>query len=138
MKKLLQLFILSIWSVGFLSSCGSDDGPTINPIVGEWELNEVTFSEAPSAFSRFNGGTDNNVYGETKYTITFNSDQTYLRELRINGGTFEDDGEWELDGDDLTLDQDDSDLNGLILDYTVEEDITIKDLVISGSANFVA
>lgn len=137
MKKLLQLSILFI-SIGFLFSCGSDDEPAIAPIVGEWELKEVVYSGAPAAFASFNGQTGNNLYaGETKYVITFNADQTYLRELRIDGGTFEDDGEWELDGDDLLLDQDDTDFNGHILDFELEEDVTAEDLVISGTVSTV-
>lgn len=137
MKKLVQLFTLVTFSMIFFISC-KDDEPKIDPIIGEWELNEVSYSDASSEFSRFNGGTDDNVYGETKYTITFNSDQTYLRELKIQGGTFEDDGEWELDGDELILDQDDSDLTGLILEFDIEEDITVEELVISANAVFFA
>jgi hypothetical protein len=132
MKIPLRLFMVSICSITFLASC-KDDEPKIDPIVGEWELNEVNFSDAPADFSRFNGTSADNIYGETKYVITLNSDQTYIREVRIDGKTYEDDGEWELDDEELILDQDDSDTDGFMLDFIVEEEITIEELVISGT-----
>lgn len=112
MKKNL-LYALLI-TAAFLVSCG-DDEPQIDPIVGTWELDEVSISSppAPLAFWLVSTGlSTTSLYGEVFYEIEFKADNTYERELRFaDGSRANDSGEWEIDGDDLDLDQDDSNVS---------------------------
>lgn len=131
MKEFLKLFILSTFLISFLTSCDDkDDQPKIDPIVGEWVLEKVTFSDAPSEFLRFNGVTQDNLISETKYTIKFKGDQTYLRSRQLSGTFLEDEGDWVLNGDDLRFFVSESDLLNTFVDFNVES-MTIEDLVLS-------
>ncbi len=120
MKKLL-LTIVTVTTLLFMSSCGGDSEPSVNPLVGEWELDNITISDPPTGFSfeLFNTEPSSTLLGETRYTIEFKDDMTYEREIRDarlfdNQGNeivsdLDDDGEWEQDGNTIDLDQENAD-----------------------------
>ncbi len=112
--------------LGFLlvfSSCDEDE-PKVEPIVGKWILDDVEISEAPTGFSNVEG-TSNSLYGEEEYSIEFFDDFEYNREL-LNvpsiGGDVDDEGVWELIGDEITLEPD-NEIGGLDYSFTVVEEI---------------
>ncbi|MEM1407181.1 MAG: lipocalin family protein [Bacteroidota bacterium] len=132
MKRNLLVFGM-ILSVGLITSCGDDDdGPTVSPIVGEWELDEVNVEAANSGFSNINGDRNSSLFGENDYIIEFNQDNTYERELRFFDGDVEEDGEWELDGNELELDPEDNTI--LITDFELI-DVSEDELILKGETD---
>lgn len=127
MKKLLQASC--ILTTVLLSSCSSDDGPDISPIVGLWELDRITVSDPPQGYEFAVSTTPSSVYGETSYEIEFFDDNTYERIIR-GTSRFEDDGTWELDGDELDLDQDNTNVEGLPISFTVDGDINERGMTL--------
>ena len=126
MKKILYLLLITV----FAYSCGNDDEPAVNPLVGEWELKGITITDPPAGTSlqHFQTEPDNTLFLENSYTIEFSDDFTYKRTLAgatvFNGSEeividVEDDGDWERSGDDLELDQDNTNASGLVTDFTV-------------------
>lgn len=115
-----------------LAACGDDDGPGIDPIVGEWELDEVLIEAENPDFDDINGERDN-LYFEDSYKIEFNADNTYERELSFFNGDAEDEGDWEKDGDELDLDPEDN--TNLITDFEILE-VTEENLVLKGETDF--
>lgn len=132
MKRNL-LFFGAIFGLTILASCGSDDGPSIPPIVGEWEGDEFEISVDDPAFNSIDG-TDDDLYGESSYVFEFDEDGSYERELQFSTGRLEDEGEWEIDGDELELDPDNSN-TGLIDDFEIIS-VDADELVLAGEANF--
>ncbi|MFY0605659.1 MAG: hypothetical protein JXR10_03030 [Cyclobacteriaceae bacterium] len=131
MKK--SLIVTGLVAILALGSCKEDE-PKINPLVGDWELVEVEFTDLPSAFASFEGYTDINLYGETSYELEINDDNTYERTLRLPSQRLQDEGEWEFDGEELELDPEE-DL-GLPTDFTLTEDIEDDELYLSAYINF--
>ena len=127
MKKNL-LYALLITSA-FLIACG-DDEPAINPIVGEWVLDDFVVSDPPVGFRIATNPNQTSLYGESEYLFVINADGTYLREIERTAGDFEDDGTWELDGTDLDLDQDDTNIQGLSTAFMVDGDITDRSMTL--------
>lgn len=127
MKKNL-LYTLLV-TAAFLISCG-DDEPDVNPIVGNWVLDDVVISDPPAGFGIATSPNQSDVYGETEYLIVFNADGTYFREIDRSAGDFEDEGTWELDGDDLDLDQDDTNIQGLPTSFTVDGEISDRSMTL--------
>lgn len=128
MKSRLLVFSLVLSGL-FIVACGDDDAPPVNPLVGEWELDEIIVVNPPSGYSSVDGVEFNTLAGESSYVITFNSDLTYSREVDDipQQGDLEDEGTWSLDEDDLSLDVDDGDeANILFLDFDVNGDIDDK------------
>ena len=109
------LFALLLGSAAFLVAC-SEEEPVIDPIIGQWELDDVEWKDLPSNFASWEGPQDD-VYGEDDYVIEFREDGTYERELSFPGQDAEDEGEYTNDGDELELDPDDD--IGLETDYDV-------------------
>lgn len=136
MKSILKL-TLAIAITVFGISC-SDDEPKVDPIVGEWELKEITFLEPPSGYQRASSEeSDESIWNEDSYTINFFADGTYERELNnaqsANGATdLEDNGEWDLDGDDLDLDEDETDTQDLAFSFTVVDEISDREMNLEG------
>ncbi|MEM9389904.1 MAG: DUF5004 domain-containing protein [Bacteroidota bacterium] len=131
MKRNLLVFGM-ILSVGLITSCGDDDsdGPVVSPIVGEWELDDVSISNVPSGYLLATQATLNNYYGESEYKIVFFEDFTYEREIEFATQSWEDEGEWELDEQDLDLDQDDTNVQGLPTSFTIEGEITDRSMTL--------
>ncbi len=129
-KNLLYLFFLPL---AFIVACGSDDEPDVNLLIGEWELDDITISSPPSGYGTqgINLTPSATINGESSYQIEFKDDFTYERLLRdaraVNSNgepiiiDFEDDGEWEEDGTDLDLDQDNFTVSGIPTRFTVVE-----------------
>ena len=115
------LLVVGIALVG-LVSC-KDDEPKVDPIVGLWELDDVSITFSGSEFQYANVSKENALYGESSYTIEFNADFTYEREIDdIPGfGDHSDEGEYEIDGDDLDLDSDDPEVGGLAYSFKIIE-----------------
>lgn len=127
MKKNL-LYALLI-TAAFLVSCG-DDEPTVNPIVGSWELDDVVISDPPAGFQIATNPQQSSVYGESEYLLIFNADGTYIREIERTTGDFEDEGTWEIDDDDLDLDQDDTNVQGLPTSFTIDGEISDRSMTL--------
>lgn len=128
MKKNL-LYALLI-TAAFLISCG-DDEPDVNPIVGSWVLDDFVISDTPAGFVLATDANQSNLFGESEYLFTINADGTYFRELERTNGDIEDDGTWELDGNDLDLDVDNENIaNALVTSFTVEGDITDRSMTL--------
>ena len=121
-----------ILALGLISSCGDDDGPGVDLIVGEWEVDDFELQANNSNFNRVDGEF-NSLYGESSYKIEFFQDDTFERELQFSNGDLEDEGEWELDGVDLDLDPEDE--VGLIESFEVLEKTT-DDLILQGETTF--
>ncbi len=128
------LFLISL-VVLFLTSCSDDEEP-IHPIVGTWELDEITISEVPSGYQNaFNQTSDFTFWQEESYTLFFFQDGTYEREVEDSftfGGDVEDEGEWEIDDEDLDLDQIDGDSDELVLSFTIDGEITERKMTLVG------
>lgn len=117
-----RIFYLLLASSVFMISCG-DDEPTINPIVGEWVLDQITISNPPDGYAFAVSTTPTNLYGESSYEIEFFADGTYERTINTPN-RFEDEGTWELSNDELELDQDETNVQGLPLDFEVDGTIS--------------
>ncbi len=126
MKKLLYV---SLALTLFLTSCSSDDGPTIDPIVGQWILDRITITDPPAGYQFAVSTTPTSVYGEDSYEIEFFEDNTYERIIR-GTNRFEDDGTWTLDGDELDLDQDNANIQGLPVTFTVDGEINERGMTL--------
>lgn len=127
MKKNL-LYALLITAT-FLIACG-DDEPDVNPIVGSWELDDVVISDPPAGFVIATNANQSSVYGESEYLLVFNADGTYIREIERTEGDFEDEGTWEIDGTDLDLDQDDTNVQGLPTTFTIDGEISDRSMTL--------
>ncbi len=133
MKKNLLIYLMVAGGAFFLQACGDDDGPSVNPIVGEWELESVEIEAANPEFSDVNSNDRDNLYRESSYKIEFNMDNTYERELSFFDGDVEEEGDWEIEGDELELDPEDN--TALITDFEILE-VTEDDLRIKGETDF--
>jgi hypothetical protein len=134
----MKIFLQSVFVVStllFVMSC-SDDAPAPDKIIGTWKLDDAIYSNAPSGY-QLSEGTANSVYGEEVYQIKFFDDNTYERDLSGNGVTGEDEGDWKKEGDDLTLDYDKGN-TGFVLEFTIVEEVTDKNLELSASASILA
>ncbi|MEO9868871.1 hypothetical protein [Ekhidna sp.] len=138
MKKIIYVFAL-LCGFAFLTSCGSDDGPSVDPIIGTWELFNVSSNVTESDFEYLEFSDRASLFGEDVYSIEFLADGTYeriLEEVPLTGGSIgniDDDGEWELDEDgDLFLEVDGTEIGGLSYEYSVAE-ITGSDLILEFS-----
>ena len=138
MKKNLLLFI-AITSLLVVSSCGGDE-EAVNPLLGLWELDDVSIDANGSEFDYLDESGANDLVGESEFTIEFNADMTFERILEdvqfTDGSTrdIEEEGEWELDDDDLDLDSEGDDVNGLPYSFKVDAN-TSTELVLSFSEN---
>ncbi|MFY0600432.1 MAG: hypothetical protein JXR03_12235 [Cyclobacteriaceae bacterium] len=130
MKGTLKL-IAGLTILSLAISC-SDDEPKVDPIVGLWELDDASREVTQSDFEYLNFSGDNDIVGESKYTIEFTSDLKFERILEdvpfTNGTTddIEEEGEWEIDGDDLDLDADDDEFSGLPYSFKIIENTGSK------------
>lgn len=132
MKKFLALAILAL-----CFSCGEDE-EKVDPIVGLWELDDVSVDADGSEFDYLDTSGENDLVGESLFTIEFNADLTFeriLEDVRFSDGStrdIEEEGEWEVDGADLDLDADDDEINGLPYSFEIDE-ITASELILSYS-----
>lgn len=121
MKKVLYLLLASAM---FFISCSKDDEPVLTHEIGTWELDSYILTNLPAGFTNNEGRifavNEINFGGVSfdSYEITFASDFTYQREISVTGPDLNDEGTWELDGDDLTLISDEFDDEE---DYNIEE-----------------
>ena len=118
MKNLRLLYILALSLLVFQTSCKKDDDPAPNPLIGEWNLDRVRLDFPGSS-------TDDGNYPPSiafaVYKITFKTDNTFLFEVSAGGPIQEVEGEWELNGKEVTLDFDGSADSEV---YTLNEDNT--------------
>ncbi|WP_456462505.1 lipocalin family protein [Reichenbachiella sp.] len=133
MKNFLQS-VLFAFSIVFVAACSSED-PEPDKIIGTWILDDATYFDAPAGYT-LSEGTVESVYGETEYKIRFFEDLTYERDITGNGGSYEDEGTWVQEEDDLTLTYDKG-TTGLLLEFTVEDEITDKNLNITSSTSIL-
>ncbi len=97
MKKLLYTFLaVSI----IFSACTKEEESNISitgqNIVGVWDINSLVYD-----------GVDfTNIIGFQGASFIINSDNTFLQIAIYNGDTETDEGNWELNGSELTLDFD--------------------------------
>lgn len=119
MKARLLLFVMLL-AVGLVTSCSDDDEAKIDPIVGEWQLDERTLKNPPQSYSNVEGLELTSLYGEEEYIIIFNSDFTYERNIENTPdfGDIEDNGTWEVDEDVLLLTFEDGD-EGLFNNFSI-------------------
>lgn len=137
MKKYLLLSALALPLL--MTSCKEDE-EKINPIVGLWVLDDIEASDLPSGYAfATNPSTSFTIWGENEYEIEFFSDGFYERELKGTfAGDLEDDGEWELIGDELDLDQDNADTEDVVTKFTVEGEITERSMTLIGTDSWFA
>lgn len=129
MKKVLYLLLGSSM---FFISCSKDDEVVI-PIVGLWTLDKITISEPPSGYQFASSTTPSaTALQESNYEIEFLADMTYERTL--DGtifGRVDDQGTWELDGEDLDLDQEDAtNYDDLPVRFEVDGDISDRSMTL--------
>ncbi|MFT6868004.1 MAG: hypothetical protein ACJA08_002852 [Cyclobacteriaceae bacterium] len=133
MKGILKLtlaFAITLFGI----SC-SDDEPKVNPIIGNWVIDSFVIENVPSAFSSNEGQEFASLWGESKYTLSFTADNQYTRVISFSSDDLSEEGEWELDDDELTLDPDGTGLN-IFEDFTVvkseKTDLILKAEVVFG------
>ncbi|RED98885.1 hypothetical protein [Marinoscillum furvescens] len=126
MKKFLFLSALALPLL--MTSCKEDE-EKVDPLVGLWELDDATV--VFSGFSYYGFENENDLYGESSYTIEFNADFTYEREIDDipQLGDINDEGEWESDGEEIDLDSDDDEIGGIAYSFDIVE-ITETKLVV--------
>ncbi|WP_424961079.1 hypothetical protein [Ekhidna sp.] len=121
MKKAL---LLSLILLALISSCGSDDEPTLTHEMGSWELDSYILVNVPADYSNNDGRifeVDEISFGGLvidSYEISLNSDMTYERSIGVAGPDIKDNGTWVLDDDVLILTGEDADQDE---EYDIEE-----------------
>lgn len=129
MKKVLcTLLVASMFAI----SCSKDD-EVIIPVVGVWTLDKITISDPPSGYQLAASSTPNaTILGETDYEIEFLADFTYERTLSETiFGRVDDEGTWELDGEDLDLDVEDvTNYEDLPVRFEVDGDISDRSMTL--------
>lgn len=130
MKKVL--FGLAITGIAVLTACTEED-PKPNPIIGLWELDEAMYSDAPSNFSNVEG-TYTDRYGEDGYTISFYKDGEYDREFDGDPYVENDEGIWEVFDDVLELDPDGSKDSYSDYEFTIVEEISDREMILSSNS----
>ncbi len=136
MKNILSTLLLG--ALVLFVAC-DDDEPKVDPIVGEWELDRFEISNAPTGFMNVEGRSSD-WFGEDRYSIEFFSDGAYNREIdNIPGfGDIDDEGEWELIDNELELDSDDDEIGGVDYSFTLEEEITDREMILSALTTILA
>jgi hypothetical protein len=135
MKSKLILGLLLLGGIPFLNSCKKDKDPEPpSPLVGTWERDVYQLTELPTGFENFEGLTVSSVYSDQSYTLTFTNDKKYSRKIAFTGPDLNDTGGWTYEGSDLTLDSDEADVDDE--EFTVEEDITANQLILSQTVTF--
>ncbi len=122
MKKNVLVFGLLAGFI-FLSACG-DDEPSVDLLIGEWVLEDITISDPPTGFGFGIIATtpDATILAERSYKITFEDDFTYEREIEeseVFEQDLEDSGTWERNENEIDLDQDETDIDGLPTRFTI-------------------
>ncbi len=131
MKKILYLLSFSI--LVSLFSCGGDsDDPAPAHEVGTWNLDSYALQGFPLEFQR-NEGTllriDQVTLGGLQveaYQLTLNSDGTYARTIDVLGPNLDDNGTWELDGDDLELESEGGDFQEFDVERNEDNDLWLS------------
>ena len=141
MIKNVLLALLFIGTSVFLS-CESDPEP--DPVIASWVLDDVEYTNAPQGFS-LQEGVDNSIYGESQYRIRFFDDMTYERDIKdvqlTNGAIvdLEDEGNFEIDEEYLTLDATDGDTDiGLITEFEIISEPNDRSMTLGTSISFPA
>jgi hypothetical protein len=119
MKKLHLLYILALSLLLFQTSCKKDDDPAPNPLIGEWELDRVNL-DFPTAYNSSDGNYPPTFFFDI-YKITFKADNTFMLEVSAGSPIQELEGDWKLNGKEVTLDFDGSSDSET---YTLNEDNT--------------
>lgn len=143
MKKSLVWAAL-IGTVFIIGSCKKDDPAPVSPIVGAWTRNGYEFTNLPTGFTKYWEGYQISSWGETGYTLTFRSDNTYSRSFLVGSAQYNlnDEGKYTLDGTSLKLSPSrpsDLDLIDLLdqngyfagTEFSIENDITDVRLTMS-------
>ncbi len=136
-RVLCGLFVVA--ALPFLSSC-SKDSPKPDPFVGVWLRDYYSLSDAPSTFNRFNGlfvpnpNSPNGIFNDESYTLTIKGDKTYTLNIAYAGPDYIDNGKWTKDTKSLTFTSTDTSVP--VDEYTIEQDITSTQLVISQPITF--
>ncbi|MBX2843112.1 MAG: lipocalin family protein [Flammeovirgaceae bacterium] len=162
MKSLKFLFYVLVTSI--LVSCSEDEPATPDQgmIIGSWELSEVDYDGTTT--TTFNGqssvinftGEGKNLNNEIKFTENpneFTVSGTYDVELKmdydgteviseINGLSFANSGEWEIDGDKLYITDDVSAIKEATIKELSEEKLVLfwvlkQEIVQSGVKNLM-
>jgi hypothetical protein len=128
MKNSIIWVVLLAGVVTTFSACEEEPDP-VPIIVGTWERDIYQFSDLPATFQNYEGFTLQSVFGDESYTLTFNQDLTYTRKIAFVGPDVNDTGTWLHEGDDLTLDSNDADIEND--EFEVEDEITSNQLVLS-------
>ena len=131
MKKILLLSLLGGFVV--LMACKEEE-KMVDPLVGLWELDEFALDIEEDGFTILEFR-DLQEFDEDRYTFLFNEDFTFVRTLEnvtVNGvkTDLEEEGEWEIDDDELELDADDGEIGAFLYDYDIEE-LTENSLILS-------
>jgi hypothetical protein len=131
MKKFSLLFVVLLTVT--LISC-KDDEPKVNPLVGEWTLGGIEFFNLPNAYARYEGYTDESLYGESSYLLNIKADQTFERTLLIQSQKIQESGTWEETATKLVLSPDQP--VGIPAVFTLEESSTSDSLKLSAQVTF--
>jgi hypothetical protein len=135
MKSTFKL-LTALSLILIIVSCGGDE-PKIDPIVGKWELFNVTYSTPPSGFVYIKFGTGSaSLWGEIIYQIDFYGDNTYKRQLKYTSGSPDrDNGEWTLKNGELDFDPEDGTNENLFFSFSVDGTITDKKMTLLAYEN---
>jgi hypothetical protein len=134
MKFTWGLILIASFSLTTLSSCDDDDDKKPSPLVGEWDRDIYVLTELPANFQNFENLEADALYrNEEGYQITFNANGTYSRRISFSGPDVNDTGKWKYEGNELSLDSDDSTDDE---EFEVEGEITTNQLVLSQILNF--
>lgn len=131
----MKNYLLGILAIGALTFVGCKEEEKIDPIIGLWELDDASLEFNSSGYSYYEYEGENNVYGESSYTIEFKDDFTFEREIEdVYDGTgiidLNEEGEWEKKDDELDLDAEDTEIGGLPYSFTIVE-VTDRSLTLT-------
>ena len=129
MKRVIVWVVLLAGVVTIFDACKEPEPEPIPIIVGTWERDIYVLTDLPATFQNFEGYASESIFGEESYTLEFKQGGTYSRKIAYVGPDSNDTGAWTHEGDDLTLDSDDADID--TEEFEVEEDITANQLIIS-------
>lgn len=122
----MKNYLLGFLAVGALTFVGCKEEEKVDPIIGLWELDDASMKINSSGFSYYDFDGENNIYGESSYTIEFFDDFTFEREINdvFTGIAYEDlneEGEWEKKNGALDLDSEDDEIGGLPYSFEIIE-----------------
>ncbi|HYG40900.1 MAG TPA: hypothetical protein VD908_19885 [Cytophagales bacterium] len=113
MKKIYLAYLA--FGISLLVSCNKDDDPKVDPVVGVWDLENLTLEvkNNEAAADTINGTySPFQLFFITRLILDIKQDKTFEQEaVQVDGSKSSADGEWEKGENTLTLNFDDGDVS---------------------------